>query len=97
VKVPIVWTAEADADLPEARAWYDNIGPALGERFAKSIDETIEAISENPRQLQVLYRGCRRAGVKRFPYGIFFEVQEYRIVAIACFHGRRNPKHWQTR
>jgi len=36
-------------------------------------------------QFPVVYRGRRRAGVRRFPYGIFFELQEHRIVVIACF------------
>jgi hypothetical protein len=27
--------SEAAAELKEARAWYDNIRPELGERFAK--------------------------------------------------------------
>jgi plasmid stabilization system protein ParE len=35
--------------------------------------------------------------VRRFPYGIFFLLKETRIVVIACFHGRRNPRHWQLR
>jgi len=28
---------------------------------------------------------------------LFFEVQEHRVVVIACFHGRRNPRRWQSR
>jgi hypothetical protein len=24
-------------------------------------------------------------------------VQEHRVVVIACFHSRRNPRHWQSR
>jgi hypothetical protein len=32
--------------------------------------------------------------VRRFPYGIFFEVQEH---GDCCFHGRCNPRHWQSR
>jgi hypothetical protein len=35
--------------------------------------------------------------VRRFPYGLFFEVQEHRIVVIACFHGKRNPTRWKVR
>jgi hypothetical protein len=31
---PVFWTPEANADLKEARAWYDDIRPELGERFA---------------------------------------------------------------
>ena len=92
--LPVVWIPEANEDL---LAWYDNIRPELGERFARAVEVTVEAIAEHPLQFPVVYRNRRRAGVRRFPYGIFFEVQEQRIVAIACFHGRRNPRRWQSR
>lgn len=97
MKLPVVWLPEADADVKEARAWYDGVRPALGEQFAMAIDAAVEAIAENPRRFPVIYRNRRRAGVRRFPYGIIFELQEHRIVVIACFHGRRNPRHWQLR
>ena len=95
--LPVVWIPEANADLLDARAWYDDIRPQLGDHFALAIEATVRAISEHPLQFPVVYRGRRRAGVHRFPYGIFFEVQEHRIVVIACFHGRRNPRRWQLR
>ena len=94
--LPVVWTPAANDDLQDAREWYDNIRPELGGRFALAVDATVEAIVERPLQFPVVYRGRRRAGV-RFPYGIFFEVQEHRILVIACFHGRRNPRRWQWR
>jgi plasmid stabilization system protein ParE len=97
VTLPVVWIPEANEDLLEARAWYDNIRPQLGERFALAVEATIAAIGEHPTQFPVIYRNRRRAGVRRFPYGIFFEVQEHRIVVITCFHSRRNPRRWQSR
>jgi plasmid stabilization system protein ParE len=97
VTLPVVWIPEASHDLLEARAWYDNIRPELGERFVVTIEATVEAIAEHPMQFPVVYRSRRRAGVRRFPYGIYFDVQECRIVVIACFHSRRNPRRWQTR
>jgi len=97
VTLPVVWIPEANEDLLEARAWYDNIRTELGERFALAVEATVAAIAGQPLQFAVVYRNLRRAGVRRFPYGIFFEVQEHRIVVIACFHGRRDPRHWQER
>jgi len=97
VKLPVVWTPDANEDLLEARAWYDNIRTELSERFAEAVEATVETIAEHPLQFPVVHRNRRRAGVWRFPYGIFFEVQDSRIVVIACFHGRRNPRRWQTR
>jgi plasmid stabilization system protein ParE len=97
VTLSVVWTPEANEDLLEARAWYDNIRPPRGERFAQAVDAVVETLMEHPLQFPVVYRGRRRVGVRRFPYGIFFEVQEHQIVVIACFHDRRNPRRWQSR
>jgi toxin ParE1/3/4 len=97
VTLPVVWTPEAKEDLLEARAWYENIRPELGERFATAVEATVETIAEHALQFPVVYRNRRRAGVRLFPYGIFFEFQEDRIVVLACFHGRRNPRRWQSR
>jgi plasmid stabilization system protein ParE len=71
--------------------------PRARERFARAVEATVEAITESPLPFPVIYRGRRCTGVRRFPYGIFFEIQEHRVVVIACFHGRRNPKRWQAR
>ena len=95
--LPVVWIPEANEDLLEARAWYDNIRPGLGERFALAVEGTVNALAVHPLQFTVVYRNRRRAGVRRFPYGIFFEVQDNRIVVIACFHSSRNPRRWQLR
>lgn len=95
--LPVVWIPEAHADLKEAVAWYEGINPSLRERFAVAVDAAVEAIVENPLRFPVLHRRRRRAGVRRFPYGIIFELEDHRIVVIACFHGRRDPRRWQGR
>ena len=96
MKLPVVWMSEAAAELRQARAWYDAIRPDLGERFAVAVEAAVEAIAQRPLQFPVVHRGRRRAGVRRFPYGIFFEVQENRIVVIACFHAKRDPRRWRS-
>jgi plasmid stabilization system protein ParE len=93
VTLQVVWTPEANEDLLEARAWYDNIRAELGERFALTVEATVEALAEHPWQFPAVYGEPSPCGSARFPYGIFFEVQDKRIVGIACFHCRRNPRH----
>ena len=70
MRIPVVWTPEANEDLLDARAWYDNIRSQLGERFAQAVEATVETIAEHPLQFAVVYRRRRRAGVHRFPYGL---------------------------
>lgn len=95
--LPVVWLPEADAELKEAQARYESVRPGLGQRFAEAVADTVEAIAAAPLQFAVIEKERRRAGVRRFPYGIFFLVEETRIVVISCFHGKRHPKHWQLR
>ena len=45
----------------------------------------------------VVYQDVRRALTKRFPYGIYFVLDDSRIIVIAIFHAKRNPKTWQRR
>lgn len=95
--LPVVWLPEADADLRDARAGYQNVRLGLAEHFALAIEAAVEALKENPLRFPVIYRNRRRVGVRRFSYGIIFEVQENRIVVIACFHARHDRHRWQSR
>jgi toxin ParE1/3/4 len=67
VTLAIFWTPDANQDLLEARAWYDNVRQELGEHFALAVETTVEAIAEHPLQFPVIYKGRRRAGIRRFP------------------------------
>jgi plasmid stabilization system protein ParE len=95
--LPVVWLPEAETDLRAAKSWYDDLRSALGGQFVSAVGATVESISKSPRRLPTVYRSRRRARVRRFPHGIIFEVQEQRIVVIAYFHFKRNPKLWQVR
>ena len=95
--LPVVWVPEVGEDLKEALAWYENIHLGLGARFALAAEAVANAIAESLSRFQVAHKRLRRAGVRRFPYGIFFEVETNRIVVIACMHGRRNPNQWKIR
>ncbi len=95
--LPVVWIPEADADLKDAVAWYESIHPDLGVRFALAVDAAVEVIARSPLVFQMVHAEIRRAGVKRFPYGLFFKAESHGIVVIACMHGGRNPRRWQLR
>lgn len=97
MSLPVVWLPEAAAELEDAANYYAEIRPELALRFALAVDEAVESLADAPMVFAVVKNGLRRAGVKRFPYGLFFLVEQRRIVVIACFHGKRNPAHWQSR
>jgi toxin ParE1/3/4 len=66
-------------------------------RFALAVERTVEAIAESPLRFPVAHNSRRHAWVRRFSYQIFFEVEDDRIVVIACFHSKRDPRRWKSR
>jgi len=86
--------AAADADLADARAWYDDQRPGLGDEFLASIAAALTRLEQNPEQFPVYYRDFRRVLVERFPYKIFFRMQAdavivFRVMHAASDHRRR--------
>ncbi|MFQ5632611.1 MAG: hypothetical protein ACE5I1_27905 [bacterium] len=44
-----------------------------------------------------VYKHVRRALLRRFPFGIFYFLDKSSIIVIAVYHGKRDPKSWQSR
>lgn len=97
MSLPVVWADEAKAEFYDAEEWYADISSHLSKRFVGAVESTVRLIADFPLQFPVVYRGRRRAGVRRFPYGLIYQVEAGRILLIACFHGKRNPRGWQSR
>ncbi len=90
-------TAAAAAELAEAVAWYKAHAPEQGGRFVDEFEALIARLVENPRQFPIARGDARRAGFRRFPYGLFFRVQGEFVQVFACFHGNRDPRRWHER
>jgi hypothetical protein len=42
-------------------------------------------------------QNIRRALSQSFPYALMFVIDDATLTIIACFHGSRDPAHWQKR
>lgn len=88
---------EAETDITEAYEWYEEQAEGLGEEFLRAVDACFAAIQRIPTAYSPIHRQVRRALLRRFPYGIFYIIEADRIIVLACFHARRNPKQLQER
>lgn len=88
---------EAEADIEDAATWYDRQRKGLGQEFLDDVLVALDTISENPNIYPVVYRQSRRAVVRRFPFGIFYRVDEGLVVVLAVMHGSRHPRRWKKR
>ncbi len=88
---------EAEVELAEAFAWYEERLTGLGAEFLLCIDAAFNAILRNPRQYPQVHGIVRRALPRRFPYEVFFLEDNESVVVLAVFHAKRNPGLWQER
>jgi plasmid stabilization system protein ParE len=94
----VIFTQAARAELIDAQDWYENEVAGLGRRFRAAIDAVVQRMSANPLQFPVVYKNVRRALLRRFPYALMFVTEtDGTVTVIACFHGSRDPMHWQKR
>lgn len=89
--------SEAEADLADAKTWYEQRRKGLSEDFLLCIEESLAKIRRNPEMFEVLYKDVRRAVVRRFPYGVFFRMLGKQVIVLGVFHARRDPRHWKSR
>jgi plasmid stabilization system protein ParE len=93
----VIFTQAARAELLDAQDWYESEAPGLGRRFRAALDALVKRMSANPRQFPIVFKNVRRALLRRFPYSLFFVIEDETLIVIACFHGSRDPAQWQTR
>ena len=90
-------TPEAEADLAEAKAWYDKQRQGLAEGLILCVEEAFDRICRIPLASAEVYPGVRRVIVRRFPYRVFYRVDPDQIAVIAVYHSSRDPRGWQAR
>lgn len=91
------FSPEAEADVTEAYRWYEARSIGLGEQFLSSVEARVSSIAREPLLYSRVFGTFRRALLRRFPYAIFFEHTEERIVVFAVFHTARDPEKWRER
>src|SRR5688572_18297720 len=88
---------EAEADMAEAKDWYDEKRKGLGDDFLDCVDAALERIRRNPEAYAVIYKSLRRAMVRRYPYGVYYTIADQQIVVAGVIHARRHPGVWKSR
>lgn len=89
--------AASDADIEAAIDWYESEQPGLGLEFLDELRAAYLRILDGPLKYVVLRSGIRRALTRRFPYGVYFSIEDDIILIIAVLHTARDPAEWQFR
>jgi len=87
----------AAGDIEDAAVWYEMQRVGLGGEFIDEVEQALEKIAGDPAKYRVLYRDTRRTILQRFPFGLFYRVEQQVIVVVAVMHSSRHPRRWKTR
>lgn len=88
---------EADLDMTAAASWYEQQRTGLGHEFLNEALSAFQLVAKQPLSYPVVHRDTRRALMTRFPFGIYFRVEQSQIIVVAVLHGSRHPRRWQSR
>jgi toxin ParE1/3/4 len=82
---------EARQEITTAFNWYELQVEGLGLKFKTEVDGYMKRIQTNPKLFQNIYKEFKHAVLKKFPFRIFFTVENKTIFIFGIFHTKRNP------
>jgi plasmid stabilization system protein ParE len=83
--------------MAEAYRWYEEQRTGLGADFVSCVEEGLAKIRTAPEAYPIVHKKVRRLLIKRFPYGVFYVVEQTRLIVLAVLHERRDPEVWKSR
>lgn len=89
--------SEAEEDVEDVARWYEEQQRGLGQQFLDEVMHTFDSVAEQPAMFPAVGRGAHRALTRRFPFGVYYRIEETSVVVVAIMHGSRHPRHWKSR
>jgi len=86
------YTDRARDDVELAFAWYERQRRGLGFEFLDCVEIVIKLIIENPDMYRVHYQKFRGCVIRRFPFSVFYTVEENEIVVHSVFGNRQEQE-----
>ena len=89
--------SEALEDLRDAFYWYEDRLPGLGRAFLDEVRDRFLLVRDAPEMYPIMYSGVRRSVLRRFPFCLYYRLEDGDLVVIAVMHGSRDPGRWKSR
>ena len=93
----IVFNELAVIELREAVAFYEVEVPGLGKRFEQDVKDSLRRIEKYPLAWAIEFGEIRKYVMYKFPFKLFYSVEENHIYIIAVAHNHRMPTYWISR
>jgi plasmid stabilization system protein ParE len=89
---------EARIEARDATTWYRERSREAARGFTSAVTEGVQSIREHPEAWATWHgMDVRRRTLRRFPYSIFYIVENDMVVIVAVAHHKRRPGYWLPR
>jgi hypothetical protein len=78
-------------DAADAFLWYEARATGLGHEFLRAFYAAVAHVERSPMLSRPVYSDFRRVLLRRFPYKLYYRIEEERVVFYLLFHGARHP------
>lgn len=84
-------------ELDETISFFEHEQEGLGDTFVTDVTHALNSIAAFPNAWHPLSPRTRRCRLRRFPYGLIYQIRENELLIIAVAHLHRNPDYWKNR
>jgi len=91
-----IFSKLALAELEDGRIYYNLEKEGLGEKFKSFIQNEVDMIFKSPYLYPVMIEPVHRKVINKFPYNIFYRVDENAVVILSISHQRKKPVYLQA-
>jgi len=95
--VKVRFLIQAQLELDDAVAWYNQRSEGLGQEFLDELDRVVRRAIRFPLSCPEIEPGIRRGLIARFPFGLIYGIDDDTLVVIAVAHLHRRPRYWIER
>jgi hypothetical protein len=81
-----------EEDALAGYTWYEEKARGLGGEFLRAFYACAREIPRNPLLYPKVYGEFRRRLLRRFPYAIYFRIEDEMAIIFGLFHCARDPR-----
>ena len=92
-------SSSAEQDVAEGALWYENQQIGLGKEFIAEVEKIFQVLKRDPERVCLHYptQQVRRILTHRFPYHVYYYIEEQTIRVFAIVHTARHSRQWKRR
>jgi plasmid stabilization system protein ParE len=92
VRHTVRYKPAAAAEVTRAIGWYGQPEINQATAFIRELERTEAHLTTHPELYQRVEDEIRRAILRRFPYSLFYVIEQDQVIVLACMHQHRKPK-----